>query len=487
MSGRLSNQTLGQLPQGIQVPEYDRAERSCGIVHIGPGAFHRAHQAVYTDMAMAFGGNWKITGVSMRSATLKQKLAEQDNLYSLVVLDNEPYVQVIGAFDEILVLDEDRDAIMAALTNPATHIISLTITEKGYCLTSSGELDTSHDDIMHDLANPDRPVSAIGLIVTALRHRFKQGASDITVISCDNLADNGKKLNKAVVQFAEKVQPELAKWIRNHICFPCTMVDSITPATDEALIDLAKTKLGVVDQWPIQREAFTQWVVEDTFSGPRPAWDKVGVTFTDDVAAFENAKLRILNGTHSTLAYVGTLLSKETVFEAISDKALELFIRRLLKEEIIPSIQAEGVMDLAAYAEDILARYQNRHIRHLLSQIAWDGSQKLPFRILNTVRDNLKQGKSANLLCVPIAAWILVIAKRFNEQEKLVDPLAETLLDMAAKFQGDLEGLAAAVLNLPQVFAELTANKWFKDTVMAQVKLLSGMTNDNAMELLEAL
>ena len=487
MATSLTNSSLATLPAEVKKPEYDRAVRSRGIVHIGPGAFHRAHQAVYTDMAMAYGGNWRITGVSMRSATLKQKLADQDNLYSLVVLDNEPYVQVIGAFDSVLVLNEDREAIMAALTDANTHLISLTITEKGYCLTSNGELDTSHADIMHDLSNPDEPVSAVGLIVSALKHRFEQQQVDITVISCDNLADNGKKLARAVLQFAQKIQPELAQWIEQNIAFPCTMVDSITPATDEALISLAADKLGVEDAWPIQREGFTQWVVEDKFSGPRPAWEKVGVTFTDDVAAFENAKLRILNGTHSTLAYTGILLGKETVYEAISDSALEAFIGRLLSDEIIPSINAEGVMDLPAYAEDILNRYKNRHIRHLLAQIAWDGSQKLPFRVLNTVRDNLKLGKQAKLLCVPIAAWILFIAKRASDQEELVDPLAETLIGLANQHQGDLPALGAAVLNLPQVFAELTANTWFKDTVLEYVEVLSSIDGNNVAEVLGAL
>ena len=487
MTTPLTEQSLAGLPADIKKPGYVRAERTRGIVHIGPGAFHRAHQAVYTDMAMAHGGNWRITGVSMRSATLKRKLAEQDNLYSLVVLDNEPYVQVIGAFDEVLVLDEDLDAILAALTDANTHIISLTITEKGYCLTSSGELDTSHPDIINDLVNPDQPVSAVGLIVCALKERYESGVADMTVISCDNLADNGKKLEKAVYQFAQKLDPAMADWIKANICFPCTMVDSITPATDEALIELAAEKLGVSDAWPIQREAFTQWVVEDTFSGPRPAWDKVGVTFTDDVAAFENAKLRILNGTHSTLAYVGTLAGKETVFEAISDDTLHAFIRKLLSSEIMPSIDAEGVMDLASYADDIVRRYQNRHIRHLLSQIAWDGSQKLPFRILNTVRDNYKKGNPVSLLCVPIAAWILFIAKRHNDQEQLVDPLADTLLDLAAQHKGSVTDLANAVLNLTQVFDELTVNNNFKQTVLKHVEQLAALNNENIADTLETL
>lgn len=473
---RLNFSTLADLPSEVKQPQYDVNATTSGIVHIGPGAFHRAHQAVYTDLAMAHGGNWRIDGVSMRSKSLKEKLSGQDNLYSLVVLDNQPYTQIIGAMNNVYVLGEDRDAIMASLTAPATHIVTLTITEKGYCLDNQGKLDAAHPDILHDKDFPGEPVSAIGLLVAALKVRKENGASKITIVSCDNLSDNGSKLGAAVVAFAQLLDSELAAWISKNICFPNTMVDSITPATDDALVSQTAAALGVTDEWPIQREAFTQWVVEDKFSGPRPAWDKVGVTFTDDVHLFEKAKLRVLNGTHSTLAYTGTLCGIDTVFEAISKPDMEAFIRRLLKEEILPTIDAGDKMDLSAYADDILNRYHNKHIRHLLAQIAWDGSQKLPFRILNTVRDRIKAKASFNLLSVPVAAWILFIAKRQAAGETITDPMAERLLSLAEKHSGDTKALTDAVLNERDVFAELSDNQAFRDTVHGQVEKLSNIT-----------
>ena len=476
---RLNFTTLADFPADVKQPQYDVNATTSGIVHIGPGAFHRAHQAVYTDLAMAHGGNWRIDGVSMRSKTLKEKLAEQDNLYALVVLDNEPYTQIIGSVNHVFVLADDRDAIMASLTAPTTHIISTTITEKGYCLDNQGNLDASHPDIVHDKDFPEEPVSAIGLIVAALAKRKATGTDEVTVISCDNLSNNGSKLGAAVVAFAELQDSELAAWIKANICFPNTMVDSITPATDEALVSQTSAALSVTDEWPIQREAFTQWVVEDKFSGPRPAWEKVGVTFTDDVHMFEKAKLRVLNGTHSTLAYVGSLLNIDTVFEAISKPEIEAFIRRLLAEEILPTIEVGDKMDLPAYADDILNRYHNRHIRHMLSQIAWDGSQKLPFRILNTVRDQIKAGGSIKLLSVPIAAWILFIAKRQQAGETITDPKAEQLFSLAKAHAGDVTALTNAVLDLHDVFAELTDNQDFRQAVHVQVSKLENISVEN--------
>ncbi|MCY7297200.1 mannitol dehydrogenase family protein [Alteromonas sp. a30] len=481
---RLSKNTLSTLPQTVLTPEYDLASTETGIVHLGPGAFHRAHQAVYTDMAMKHGGNWRIDAVSMRSKGLQEKLSEQDNLYSLVVLDEKPYMQVIGAFNHIFVLNEQREQVMASMCAASTHIISSTITEKGYCLNGQGDLDVHHADIKHDLANPESPISAIGLLVAVLRQRQISGADQLTIISCDNLSNNGDKLGKAVLAFANLVEPELALWIQENIAFPNTMVDSITPATDEALIALAQEKMGLTDAWPIQREGFTQWVIEDKFSGPRPAWEKVGVTFTNDVHNYEKAKLRILNGTHSSLAYIGSLAGLDTVYNAISQPALAQFIRRLLLEEIIPSIAGADDMNLPQYAEEISQRYHNRHIRHLLAQIAWDGSQKLPFRILDTVRDNLAAGRSITCLCVPLAAWIRFIAWRHETGVELVDPLSSTLLSLAETHKGDLQQLGNAILNLDAVFADLVDHTEFRETVLTQLNTLTSLNEANLSDCL---
>ncbi len=481
----LSKNTLSQLPAEVIAPSYDLDNTECGIVHIGPGAFHRAHQAYYTELALSYGGNWRIHGVSMRSATLKQKLAKQDNLYTLSVLDNEPSMQIIGAIKSLSVLATDRQEINEILCAPTTHIITLTVTEKGYCLNQHGDLDQAHKDIVHDLANPETPISAVGLLVQTLKTRRALGHSQLTIISCDNVADNGKKLKKAVVGFARLVDDSLGDWIEASIAFPCTMVDSITPATDDAFLTATNTNLGLEDQWPIQREAFTQWVVEDTFSGPRPAWDKVGVTFTNDVSFFEKAKLRILNGTHSTLAYVGSLCDKETVFEAISSPTIRSLIEKLLNTEIIPSLGDNSQIDLQAYAQEIIARYENKHIRHLLSQIAWDGSQKLPFRILDTVRDNIKLGLPFKLLSVPIAAWLVFLCKKSVNGEAITDPKADEFTALAKECEYVPSVFAEAVLNDTSIFAELSDFEQFKHLVLEHVKTLSQLSQEGFIQGLE--
>ncbi|MGQ8364974.1 mannitol dehydrogenase family protein [Glaciecola sp. 1036] len=484
---QLKLSTLASLPSQIKTPKYDLQNTQCGIVHIGPGAFHRAHQAYYTELALEKGGDWRIHGVSMRSNTLKQELSDQDNLYTLAALDNESSMQVIGAIKDLSTLSNDRKDIEEALAAPETKIVTLTVTEKGYCLNAAGELDRENADIKHDLANQQAPISAVGLLVQMLNTRMVKGLKEVTIISCDNVTDNGKKLKKAVVQLAHEYSPELATWIEQTIAFPCTMVDSITPATDENFKTLVYQTLGVFDNWPIQREAFTQWIIEDEFSGPRPHWDQVGVIFTKDVSFFERAKLRVLNGTHSSLAYIGTLCGKTTVYEAISEPSIKAFIQRLLAQEIIPTLGETHDMDVEAYAQAIIQRYENRHIRHMLSQIAWDGSQKLPFRILGTVRDHIKQGTSYSLLCAPIAAWCLFLALRETDDEKLVDPLADKLLSLAKQHKGDISALVDAVLDQKQVFAELSDNRDFRQIVQQKVQLLSTLTPDNIDEVMEQL
>lgn len=469
---QLNQSTLGSLPDSVGTPQYDRTEKNIGIVHLGPGAFHRAHQAVFTEDAMPFGGDWGICGVSMRSRGVKENLATQDNLYTLAIIDNDSRSQVIGALKEVLVLADDREAIVARMTAPTTHIISLTITEKGYCLNTQGGLDVNHPDIQHDLAHLDSPNSAIGLIVQVLRQRFAAGIGEITVMSCDNLADNGDKLATAVCEFATQIDPDLANQIRREVAFPCSMVDSITPATDDALKAQVSEQLGVTDNWPIQREAFTQWVIEDHFTGPRPAWDKVGVTLTSNVNNYEKAKLRLLNGSHSTLAYLGILCGHETVYEGVSDDALAAFVESMLAEEVVPSLNAPAEMQIEAYMQAVLKRYHNPHIRHMLAQIAWDGSQKLPFRLLGTVRDNLEQGVSVRKLCVGVAAWFRFLNYKARVGTELVDPMASVLLDVAKQSDGSAEDVHR-FLAISDVFArDLPDNPVFvKALTQAYVQL----------------
>ena len=451
----------GAIP-GTALPAYDRAKVEIGVVHFGPGAFHRAHQAFYFDQLLASDPRWAICAVSLKSPGVRDALQPQDGLYTLAQLDAETTFRIIGSIREVLVAPEDPPSVFARLAAPTTRIVTLTVTEKGYTLSAEGGLDEKHPDIVHDLANPREPKSAVGYIVEGLRRRFAAGLAPYAVVACDNLADNGWRLKAAVVAFASKVDADLAAWIEANGSFPRTMVDSITPATDDALRARVKAATGLEDAWPIQREAFTQWVVEDVLPADGPDLAGVGVILTDDVRGFERAKLRLLNGVHSTLAYAGILRGHETVFEAVSDPVLEALARDLMAKDIIPTLIAPRGLDLAEYAEAILARFRNPEIRHYLSQIAWDGSAKLPFRILGVLTETLEAGRASERLANPRAARMRVVAQRAQTGEAITDPLADKLTEIGVGVTGDAKTDVAAFLALDAVFpAKLTSNPTF--------------------------
>jgi len=296
-----------------------------------------------------------------------------------------------------------------------------------------------------------------------LRIRHDRGLEPFNAISCDNLADNGHRLRRAVLEFVRSSDPSLAAWIEKEVTFPCTMVDSITPATDDALRARVKDALGSEDLWPVQREFFSQWVIENKLRGPQPDWASVGVTVTDDVAGFERAKLRLLNGAHSTLAYTGSLAGYETVSAAVGDRELATFVRRMMIEDIRSGLAAPKGLDLDQYIEAVLRRFRNPTIRHLLSQIAWDGSQKLPFRILPTIAENLAGGRSIARLCVPLAAWFHFIRWMVRQDRQIMDPLAAQLTELAKQCNGDAPHDVGVFLGLEKVFsAELARDAKFR-------------------------
>ena len=431
-------------------PGYDRAATKIGVVHLGPGAFHRAHQAYYFDRLLEHDPRWAISAVSLHSPGVRDALDPQDGLYALAELDDPVRWRVIGAIREILVAPQAPERVLARLAHPDTRLVTLTITEKGYTLDSAGRLDLNDPGVAADLADGAHPRTAIGWIVAGLRARRAAGLAPFTTVSCDNLADNGRKLKAAVTAFAAHSDPALARWIANEARFPCTMVDSITPATDDALRAHAAEALGQTDAWPIQREPFTQWVVEDDFGDDGPDWPSVGVTVSNDIAAYAQAKLRLLNGAHSTLAYVGLLRGHETVGDAMADPELAAFVERLMREDIAPTITAPA--DLDRYIRDLLARFRNGAVRHLLSQIAWDGSQKLPVRVLATVRDAAQAGRALGRLAVPVAAWMRFIRDRARNGVAIVDPLADVLSETGRATTGVGADDAPRFLALEGVF-----------------------------------
>ena len=440
---------------------YDRAATTIGIVHFGPGAFFRAHQAAYIDDLLARDPRWAISAVALKTQGVRDALAPQGGLYTLVELGKVTRFRTIGAIRELLVASEDHERVAARLTSADTRLVTLTVTEKGYCLKADGALDLDHPDIRHDLAEPGRPVSVIGWLALGLARRRGAGLPPFTVLSCDNLPGNGRKLKAAVVQLAEARDPGLAHWIEALARFPCSMVDSITPATDDALRDRVLAETGLEDAWPIQRETFSQWVIEDDLGPDAPDLASVGVTLTSGVEAWEKAKLRLLNGAHSTLAYVGLLRGHETVREVMADVELATFVRAMMTKDIAPTLHAPAGLNIPAYVEALLDRFRNPAIDHRLSQIAWDGSQKLPIRILSTVTDALAAGRPIDRLAVPVAAWMRFVVRQAKAGAAITDPMAARLSQVGRSATGP-----EAFLALEAMFpAELAAGVRFSDAV----------------------
>jgi fructuronate reductase len=467
---RLTNQSLAAIGirENVTTPQYRRDQLAPGIVHLGLGAFHRAHAAVYTDRAIANGDpRWGIIGVSLRQADTRDALAPQDNLYTVAIRGagvagaESEQLHVVGALIGSLVAPENPQAVLAAMCDACCHIVSLTVTEKGYCHDpATRALRLDHPDIAHDLAHPAAPRSAIGFIVRALAKRHQSGLRPFTVLSCDNLPSNGRTTRGLVLAFAAAVDAELARWIDAYGAFPNAMVDRIVPKTTEEDRDRIAGSLGAGDAWPVMTEPFSQWVIEDAFAGPRPRWESVGVAIVSEVEPYENAKLRMLNGTHSSLAYLGAVAGYVTVDAAMADAALANFVATMMREEIEPTLSRPK---LAEYRVALLGRYRNPALKHKLQQIAMDGSQKLPQRLLGTIRDRLSSNAACDRLCFAVAGWLRYLAGKDEKggMYPISDPLAEQL-HAAAISSTDPAAQVTALLAVREVFGEdLPANPQF--------------------------
>jgi fructuronate reductase len=420
-----------------------------GIVHFGPSAFHRAHQADFVDRLLGDDPRWGIAAVSLRSAGTVEALKRQRGRYTLAILDAETRFRTIGAH-KLFHGPGDGDAVRRSLSDPQVKIVSSTVTEKGYCLAGDGTLDFGHPDIVRDLARPEAPLSLVGWLALGLGDRRDSGLPAFTPLCCDNMASNGRKLRAAVLAYAGRLDPSLADWIAGEAVFPDTMVDSITPATDERLKALVR-RHGFDDEIPVGREAYAAWVIEDVLPAGSPDLGAAGAVMAADVGAWEKAKLRILNGAHSTLAYLGLLIGHETVAEAMADAGLARLVERLIREDIAPSLEPSP-LDLRAYGAEILQRFRNPAIEHKLSQIAWDGSQKLPYRMLDTIVDARSAGRPVERLTVPVAAWMLFVTRQARAGIPIVDPLAGPLAAIG------LGGEVEAFLALRQVFPPILAD-----------------------------
>jgi fructuronate reductase len=434
--GRLSNASLAALPAGVAVPNYDRHDITPGIVHLGVGAFHRAHQAITIDDCLAAGETgWGIVGVSLRSSDTRDALEPQDGLYTLAVRSGAgEQVRVVGSILSLLVAPENPAALLEALAVPTTRIVTLTVTEKAYLRAADGSLDAAHPDIVHDLANPTAPKTAHGFLVEALIRRRAAGTPPFTVLTCDNLPANGMTVRRLIIAFAKLRDAELARHVEQDVAFPSTMVDRIVPATTDADRARVSQSLGVEDAWPVMTEPFRQWVVEDHFPTGRPEWENFGVTMVEDVRPYEEMKLRLLNGAHSAIAYLGLLSGHETVDRAFGDPAIRRFVDRLWAEAV-PTLPKDAGLDTASYTAQLAERFANPALAHRIAQIGNDGSQKLPQRVVNSAVAQLKASRSADHLALAIAAWIAACEARGHSlpARHFTDPLDGPLEALLAK------------------------------------------------------
>ncbi len=475
---RLSPSTLSALPGDVARPPYDPTNLDETVAHIGVGAFHRAHQAVYTDIANARADRPAgVVGLSLRSPTMAEALNPQQGLFTVAESDgpNET-LRVIGNLTRIITVPERPETAFAALTSPKLTTVTLTITEKGYGLDpASGELITTDGDVAQDLINPRRPRSAIGFLVEVLRQRRAARSGGLTAISCDNVPENGRRLGSSVLQFAQIVDPDLARWISDEAAFPQTMVDRIVPAATPQVLDDAAQRLGLRDEGHVKTEPFMQWVIEDRFAGPRPAWERAGALVVDDVAPYETAKLRLLNGAHSAMAYLGYLSGCSYVHEVMAQPELSRFVGALMEQAIAPTLPELPDMPIAVYIHLLRDRFANSALSHRTWQIAMDGSQKLPQRILNTIRDQLAADQPIDRLALVVAAWIRYAAG-IDEQGDPIDvrdPLSDDFRSIAQQCLGNLQALLDGFLGLKAVFGEdLPGDPTFTSAVRTQLDKL---------------
>jgi fructuronate reductase len=425
-----------------------------GIVHLGLGAFFRAHGAIYVEEAMAkAGGDWGIIGVSLRNPDIRNALAPQGGLYTAVALaPGGPTARSIGSVQHVLVAPEDPETVLAAMAAPGVRIVTLTVTEKGYCHEpATGHLNLAHPDILHDLTHL-HPVSAPGYLVRALQRRWAAGQPPFTVLTCDNLPANGALVRRLVLEMADRIDPALAGWIAAEGRFPSTMVDRIVPATTPDNIARTAAMIGAHDAAPVMHEPFRQWVIEDDFvGGQRPDLGSVGAQMVEDVAPYELMKLRMLNGTHSSLAYLGYLGGHQTVAACMADPPYLALVRRLWADEIIPALTPPPEVDLADYARALENRYANPAIQHRTWQIAMDGSQKLPQRILGTLATNLAVGRASPGLTLAVAAWMRYVGGS-DERGQLIDVRDPMAPRLRAICDSAPEGRVVALLALTEIF-----------------------------------
>ncbi len=456
---RLSEAALSSLPPAVAVPRYDRRGVTPGIVHIGVGGFHRAHEAVYLDdlMAQGPGREWGICGVGLRPAdeAMRDALAPQDCLYTVVARSAEgDEARVVGSLGRYLFAPEETEAVLDALAAPETRIVSLTITEGGYNFNeATGGFNADDADVRHDLQNPSQPVSVFGYLAEALDRRRRAGRAPFTTLSCDNVPQNGDMAQKTLLAFAALRDPALRDWIAAGVAFPNSMVDRITPQTIDADRAMVRAEFGIEDAWPVVCEPFRQWIIEDTFSNGRPPLEQAGVQFTSDVHPYEMMKLRLLNAGHSAIGYLGFLAGYPYIHEIMADGLFREYLRRLMDDEVTPLLAPVPGINLAEYKATLLTRFANPTVGDQTARICLDGSSKMPKFLLPSLHEALAAGRPAALLTLALAGWFRYLRGEDEQGRPYVidDPRAADLQRLARQGEADPRPL----LGLTDLFGDL--------------------------------
>lgn len=434
----------------FELPQYAREDITAGIVHIGVGGFHRAHMAVYLHQLMQRKNTqWGICGVGLlpSDAGMRDALKSQDFLYTVAERSAEgEKAHVIGSIVDYLLASDGADKVIAKMADKGTHIVSLTITESGYfCNEATGELDKQHPDIAHDLNDPDHPKTVYGYLTLALERRQKAGLKPFTLMSCDNLQQNGTLLRKMLLAFVRQVRPALAQWLADEGAFPNTMVDRITPRTTVADREMLAKTFGIDDAWPVVTEPFMQWIIEDDFCDGRPPWEEVGAQFVKNVESYEMMKLRLLNASHSAMGYLGYLAGYQYIHEIIGDPQFRRYIRAMMASEVRPLLPEVPGIDLDVYCETLITRFSNPTIMDQATRICMHGSGKIPKFILPSIIDQVKRDGPMRLLSLCVASWFRYLTGK-DEQGRaftIDDPMAHELQARAEEGKNDPRVLIA--------------------------------------------
>lgn len=460
---KLNAKNLSSLPKEVSVPAYDRSKVKTGIVHVGIGGFHRAHQAFYTDQLLAEHGvtDWGICGIALldHDKRIYDTLVDQDGLYNLMITaaDGTTHTKVIGSIVEYLFAPENPDAVIEKMAHPDVKIITLTITEGGYNFNpATGKFMPENPAIQADIVNPEKPATIFGYLTQAIKRRKERGLKGITIQSCDNIQQNGVVAKEMLLAYITLAAPGLLNWVKENISFPNAMVDRITPVTSQEAIDLLDTQFGIADAWPVVCEPFCQWIIEDDFINGRPDWNLVGAQFVKDVHPYEKMKIRLVNGGHVALGFTGYLNGYTFVYETMADPVFFNFVKDFLDEEATPILDEVPGIDVEEYKKTLMQRFSNPYIKDQLTRIFSESSAKIPKFLMPTINDQLVKGVSLKRAALILAAWCHYLEK--TAIKEVQDEMKQLLIKEATE---SIKGNPLAFLKIASIFGDIAEKEEF--------------------------